>query len=158
VDIPYYGDSLVFTAVLPEDGSFDAVKAGLNATWFVNFDASSQAQQVALYMPKFKLAGQTVSWRQTLLDLGMTTLFDSGACDLKGISATKQLFISNVLQQVFVQIAEKGTEAAAATGVVGDGAAYVPLSVVLDRPFLFFIRERGGPVLFAGQVVNLPAN
>jgi serine protease inhibitor len=30
------------------------------------------------------------------------------------------------------------------------------VSVVLDRPFLFFIRERRGPVLFAGQIVSLP--
>jgi serpin B len=156
VDIPYYGDSLVFTAVLPDSGELDTVKAGLNADWFANFDNTAQSQEVGLSIPKFRLAGQTVSWRQTLLDLGMTTLFDPGTCDLEGISSAKPLFIANVLQQVYVAVAEKGTEAAAATGVLGSGAGPPPVSVVLDRPFLFFIRERGGPVLFAGQVVSLP--
>jgi serpin B len=159
IDVPYYGGSLVFTAVLPDAGQFDTVKASLNAAWFANFDATSQPQQVALNIPKFKLAGQTVSWAQTLQDLGMTTLFDRNMCDLEGITTTEPLYVTDVLQQVFIELAEKGTEAAAATAVVvGAGAALPPVSVVLDRPFLFFIRQRGGPVLFAGQVVSLPAN
>jgi serpin B len=115
-----------------------------------------------LTIPKFKLAGQTVSWAQTLQALGMTTLFDPNTCDLGGISPTKPLYVTDVLQQVFIELAEKGTEAAAATAVVvaagSAGPPPPPVIVVLDRPFLFFIRERGGPVLFAGQVVNLPAN
>jgi serpin B len=159
IDVPYYGGSLVFTAVLPDAGQFDTVKASLNAAWFASFDATSEPQQVALNIPKFRLAGQTVSWAQTLQALGMTTLFDRNTCDLEGITTTEPLYVTDVLQQVFVELAEKGTEAAAATAVVvGAGAALPPVSVVLDRPFLFFIRERGGPVLFAGQVVSLPAN
>jgi serpin B len=160
VDVPYYGDSLVLTAVLPDAGQFDTVKAGVNAAWFSNFDATSQPQQVGLSIPKFRLAGQTVPWKQTLVDLGMTTLFDPATCDLEGTSSTKPLYVAAVYQQVFVQLAEKGTEAAAATAVVVNTRNAIPLppplQVVLDRPFLFFIRERGGPVLFAGQVVSLP--
>jgi serpin B len=162
VDVPYYGDSLVLTAVLPDTGQFDTVKPTLNAAWFASFDATSQPQQVALTIPKFKLVGQTVSWTQTLQALGMATLFDPNTCDLEGISQIKPLYVSAVLQQVFVELAEKGTEAAAATAVVvatsGAPPTPPPVSVVLDRPFLFFIRERGGPVLFAGQIANLPAN
>jgi serpin B len=163
VDVPYYGGSLVFTAALPDEGQFDAVKAMVNEAWFASFDATSQSQLVDLAIPKFKLSGQTVSWKKTLQALGMTTLFDPNTCNLEGITTTEPLVVSDVLQQVFVEIAEKGTEAAAATAVVvNSGSIYVPPSqpvpVVLDRPFLFFIRERGGPVLFAGQIVNLPAN
>jgi serpin B len=164
VDVPYYGASLMFTAVLPDQGQFDTVKAAVNATWLNSFDATSQSQLVDLAIPKFKLSGQTVSWRQTLQGLGMTTLFDPDTCNLQGITTAEQLRVADVLQQVFVEIAEKGTEAAAATAVVGTAGSSSgpppppPVSVVLDRPFLFFIRERGGPVLFAGQVVNLPAN
>jgi serpin B len=161
VDVPYYGNSLVLTAVLPDAGQFDTVKASLSVAWFTSFDATSQSQPVGLSIPKFKLSGQTVPWMQTLQDLGMTTLFDPNTCDLEGISPTKPLYVTDVLQQVFVELAEKGTEAAAATAVVASRGVVMyipPVSVVLDRPFLFFIRERGGPVLFAGQIMNLPAN
>jgi serpin B len=161
VDIPYYGDSLVLTAVLPDAGNFDTVKASLNAAWFTSYDAMSQRQLVGLSIPKFKLSGQTVEWKPTLQALGMATLFDP-TCDLEGISPSKPLYVKHVLQQVFAELTEAGTGAAAATAVViGRGAVILPsppqpVPLVLDRPFLFFIRERGGPVLFAGQVVSLP--
>ena len=166
VDVPYYNGpynggtpvySLVFTAVLPDAGQFDTVKANVNAAWFANFDTSAQLQQVSLTLPKFNLSGSSVSWAQTLEALGMTTLFDSNTCDLTGISNDTSLYVSDVVQQVYVNVAEKGTEAAAATAVIGTAAGIPPpTSVVLDRPFLFYVREPGGPILFAGQVVSLP--
>jgi len=75
---------------------------------------------------------------------------------------TESRWFGAVMQQVFVELAEKGTEAAAATAVVvnTDGGITLPprLEVVVDRPFFFFVRERGGPVLFAGQIVSLPTS
>jgi serpin B len=160
VDLPYYGDSLVLTAVLPDAGQFETVKASLGVTWLSSFDATSQPSLVGLTIPKFRLRSPTVAWDQALKDLGMTTLFDALSCNLEGISASKPLYVKTVVQQVYIELAEKGTEAAAATGVVinRDGGVPPPPQyyVVLDRPFLFFIRERGGPVLFAGQIVSLP--
>lgn len=159
VDIPYYGGSLVMTAILPDSGQFDAVKASLNAAWFSSFDSTVQQQMVALALPKFTLTGTTVSWEQTLRALGMTTLFDASICNLTGITQQESLYVSDVLQQVYVAVAEKGTEAAAATAVTIRTKSAAPeptASIVLDRPFLFFVREPKGPILFAGQVVSLP--
>ncbi len=159
VDIPYYGGTLVMTAILPDSGRFDTVKASLNAAWFSNFDTTVQQQQVGLALPKFTLTGSTVSWKQTLQTLGMTTLFDANTCSLNGITQQEQLYVSDVLQQVYVAVAEKGTVAAAATAVTAVAASVEqppPTSITFDRPFLFFVREHGGPILFAGQVVSLP--
>jgi len=159
VDIPYFGGSLVMTAILPDSGQFDTVKSSLNAVWFSDFDAMAQQQQVGLTLPKFTLTGSTVSWKQTLQTLGMTTLFDENTCNLNGITQQEQLYVSDVLQQVYVAVAEKGTVAAAATAVtVETRNAVMPpsTSIVFDRPFLFFVREPGGSILFAGQVVSLP--
>ncbi len=159
VDIPYLGGSLVMTAILPDSGQFDSVKASLNAAWFSNFDTTVQQQQVGLSLPKFTLTGTTVSWKPTLQTLGMTSLFDGSTCNLSGITQQEQLYVSDVLQQVYVAVAEKGTEAAAATAVVGQTASVEqppPTTIVFIRPFLFFVREHGGPILFAGQVVSLP--
>ncbi|MBI5549118.1 MAG: hypothetical protein HY901_34975, partial [Deltaproteobacteria bacterium] len=58
-----------------------------------------------------------------------------------------------LLHQAMVVVDEKGTEAAAATVVCHIGG--IPAEVVVDRPFLFFIRHNStGVVLFNGRVVD----
>jgi serpin B len=66
------------------------------------------------------------------------------------------LFISAVLHKTFVDVSEKGTEAAAATAVkMETNEEIVPVEVRADHPFLFLIRHnRSGAILFLGRVVN----
>ena len=65
--------------------------------------------------------------------------------------------MKDVLQQVFIAVDEKGTEAAAATAVVMELTSLpaTPPPLVLDRPFVFVIHdnEHGTP-LFLGKVVD----
>ena len=67
--------------------------------------------------------------------------------------------ISDAAQNVFLDVDEVGTEAAAVTVVEGshaDSAGPPPIQFVVDRPFLFAIRdERTGTLLFIGYVANL---
>ena len=66
------------------------------------------------------------------------------------------LYISDVLHQAFIAVDESGTEAAAATAVIMDefGIPAAPAEFTVDRPFLFFIRDRSGLLLFTGQVTD----
>ena len=67
------------------------------------------------------------------------------------------MFISDVVQKAYISVDEKGTEAAAATGVVMQPTAIpMPQAVfIADHPFLFIIRDReSGAILFAGRVVD----
>ena len=84
----------------------------------------------------------------------MTSAFSSDA-DLAGI-ATEELEILDVIHQAVVAVDEKGTEAAAATAVVGGvtSAMEPPKhSITLDRPFLFAIQDdTTGTILFLGHV------
>jgi serine protease inhibitor len=60
------------------------------------------------------------------------------------------------LQKAYIGVSERETIAAAATAVVaatGSAPQQLPLFYV-DRPFLFFIRDESGAVLFSGQVVD----
>jgi serpin B len=66
-----------------------------------------------------------------------------------------------VIHQAFVQVDEKGTEAAAATAVSMLAGAAMPTMVDFtpvfraDRPFVFLIRDtRSGAVLFLGRLAR----
>jgi serpin B len=62
-----------------------------------------------------------------------------------------------VLHQAFLDVDESGTEAAAATAVIRahDGVALQPppaVTVTVDHPFFFFIRDRAtNTILFVGR-------
>ncbi|MDP6973039.1 MAG: serpin family protein, partial [Pseudomonadales bacterium] len=60
--------------------------------------------------------------------------------DFSGMSSQDDLFIAAVVHQAFVDVNEKGTEAAAATDVVADAASDVakrPTEFRADHPFVF---------------------
>jgi serine protease inhibitor len=110
---------------------------------------------------------------QTLRTLGMDRAFTqptaSGGAQFEDINGAtdpmQKLCIGEVVHQAFVEVSEKGTEAAAATAVmVSVGAAMpnrpemVPFTPVFraDRPFVYLIRDtKSGAILFLGRV-NTP--
>jgi serpin B len=107
-------------------------------------------------MPRFKF--ETPAALKPMLEaLGMKQAFLPGAADFSGMDGTRTLYIQAVLHKAFIAVAEKGTEAAAATAVVA-GRTSAPLDVLrltVDRPFLFFLRdEPTGAILFMGRVVD----
>jgi serpin B len=89
----------------------------------------------------------------------MPTAFVAGEADFSGIDGTRDLFISDVVHEGFVEVSEEGTEAAAATGVVIGVRSAVPsdepLSITADRPFLWAVIDTTtGSMLFAGKVTD----
>jgi serpin B len=73
------------------------------------------------------------------------------------MDGTGGLFVSNVVHKAFIDVAEKGTEAAAATAVImkDAGAIMVDLYVRADHPFLYLLRdEPTGAILFMGRVLD----
>jgi serpin B len=76
--------------------------------------------QVAL--PRFKIT-EEFSLAKELEKLGMQDAFRLGVADLTGMETDvrqeNSLFISAVAHKAIIDVDEKGTEAAAATGVIG---------------------------------------
>ena len=72
------------------------------------------------------------------------------------------LCISEVFHKTFFALDEESTEAAAATAVVvhaKNGHEGVPMTVKVDRPFLFAIQHRAsGACLFLGRVTDPQAD
>ena len=121
--------------------------------------------RVKLYLPRFGI-DTGAPLQGPLKGLGMALPFARGTADFSGIHVPKdpeeRLYIGDVIHQANIDVDEKGTEAAAATAVVmqatGGGCedTYAKtITLRLDRPFLFFVRDvETGAVLFMGQVTD----
>ncbi|MBA3542289.1 MAG: serpin family protein [Deltaproteobacteria bacterium] len=151
-ELAYDGQQLGMIVILPDD--LAAFEADLTATRLDEVVASLHTTQLDLTLPKFRFDAP-LSLSSVLAALGMTDAFSSAA-DFSGIDGTRDLAISDVLHKGFVGIDENGTEAAAATAVIiGDTSIPEPATLVVDRPFLFVIRDNPtGAILFVGRVVD----
>lgn len=154
VSLPYAGNELDFVIVLPDSGKFEQVESALTPSALETALASATSADVALSFPKFKL-DEEVPALGALQSLGVHDLF-ADAADLSGIDGSRDLQVTGVLHKVFISVDEKGTEAAAATGVIA-GITSVPVitPIDVDRPFLFVIRDRETKtVVFMGGIVE----
>jgi serpin B len=154
--LPYAGGTTSMLLIVPDAGTFDAFESGLtfDALEAILSTLSTPSSGVLLSMPRFNLK-TGLGLKNTLAALGMADAF-SGAADFSGIDGGRDLFISSVIHQAMVAVDEKGTEAAAATAVTFmRKAALMGESLVVDRPFLFAIRDDAtGTILFLGRVVD----
>lgn len=151
--LDYVGDTTSMIVVVPDAGTFDAFESGLTADGLAAILAGAQPSGGAdLIMPKFKFE-TAVGLKDALSALGMPEAFTSGA-DFSGIDGGRDLAVQSVIHDAIIAVDEKGTTAAAATGIVV-GTTSLPPTLVVDRPFLFFIRHGAtGAILFQGRVVD----
>jgi serpin B len=158
LDLPYRDARLSMTVLLPRarDGlpALEAQLAGALSGWLAMLDAS-EPRTVRVYLPRTRIEA-TYELNRPLGAMGMGIAFTSHA-DFGGI-AQADLAIGQVIQKAFLRIDEKGTEAAAATGVTIEATSPPPHPLPLfraDHPFLFVIREReSGALLFLGRVTT----
>ena len=155
VDVPYSWGEMSMTILLPDEGQLREFEASLDSELFHQIIAGIEIDYVTLTMPLLEFESE-FSLGNTLVGMGMPDAFGEGA-DFSGMTGSSDLWISEVVHKAFVSVDEEGTEAAAATGVVmlASGLAKEPIAVMVDRPFIFLIRDTGtGTVLFLGRVSN----
>jgi serpin B len=155
VDLPYAGDNLSMLVIMPDPGSFDAFSSALTPTVLGDITNHLAPQAVDFSMPKFTFTRPS-SLRPILESLGMTDAFDATRADFSGIDGNRDISVGGVFHQAFVSVDEEGTEAAAATAIIGTTAILSPhLTLAIDHPFIFLIRDRQtGVILFMGKVVS----
>jgi serpin B len=153
-ELAYDGDELSMLVMVPPAGQFQSFEQALTEPVLSGLVAGLQPEHLELKLPKF----ETRSSRQLAEPLsaaGLEIAFQDGA-DFSGITASESLAISDVVHQAFVKVNEKGTEAAAATAVV-IGTTSMPTTrpVVVDRPFIFAIRDNAtGALVFLGRITE----
>ena len=154
VDIPY--SSATMTVILPDAGRFGAVERLVSADFLAAFADHRAFDLIHLGLPRWSSSTE-LDLVKSLRALGIRDLFDPDAADLRGI-ADAGLYVSQVIHQANISVDETGTEAAAATAVVGDTTGGGPdgeVSVTVDRPFLYVIRDSfTNEILFAGRVLD----
>jgi serpin B len=152
--LPYDGGELSMVFLRPPLGTFQAFEASLTAERLDALLATLAPDTLNVALPRFEIRTAT-SLEDPLRALGLDVAFTEAA-DFTRMSTAAELALTTAVHQAFIRVAEKGTEAAAATAI-GGGVTSAPLSrpVALDRPFLFLVRDDAtGAVLFLGRVVR----
>jgi serine protease inhibitor len=162
VDLPYGDSSFTMTVVLPKQGqTVETLAASLTSAAWQTLAASFQSTTVDLFLPKLRLSYER-QLKPDLQALGMLAAFVPNWADFTKMSTTRgrDLYVKFVKQKTFVDVNEEGTEAAAVTGI-GIGVTSAPLTVTMrvDRPYMFVLRERlSGTVLFVAKIARMPAS
>jgi serpin B len=152
---PAEGAELSMILILPTDrGGLAAVEADLTASRFSTWVAALEREFVEIQVPKFRIE-TSLNLREALEATGLSVLFEGP--DLSGISDEEGLHVDGVIHKTFIDVDEKGTEAAAATSVmlVCSALPAEPAKFIADHPFLYAIRDKAtGAVLFVGRVAD----
>ena len=157
LDLPYGGRAFSMTIVMPpEPAGIDALLASLTAQAWDGWIAGLDSTASEVYLPKFVLSSELLL-NSTLTALGMGIAFDCDPPDMADFTrmhVPQEVCITRVKHKSFVDVNEEGTEAAAVTAVEM-GVTSAPAAIVVDRPFLFAIRETlSGTILFVGVMRN----
>lgn len=149
VELPYGGGALSMVIIVPDDlASFEAT---LSAESLVAAIDGLQDGGIHLTMPKWS-ARTHLTLNDTLSALGMPSAFGADA-DFSGMVEGGGLWLDRVEHEAFIEVDEEGTRAAAATG--GSMLGSHGVTIAIDRPFLYVIRDRGaGTILFIGRVAD----
>jgi serpin B len=165
LELPYGNNAFGMLLMLPHEGkTTDDVLEKLSGDYWNDIIRSMYGAKINLRLPRFKTECKYEMREKILSDMGMILPFTDGdgMADFSGISE-RPLVISEVIHKTFVEVNEEGTEAAAVTSVGMLGVADVPkerlpIDYIVNKPFLFAIRENStGIILFIGKMGEVAA-
>ncbi len=156
LELPYVSGTLSMVVLLPKkvDGLAE-FEQSLTAQNLTKWLPQLQQHEVVVTLPKFKITAQFML-KEILSKMGMPLAF-SPAADFSGMSEEEGLYLSAVIHKAYVKVNEKGTEAAAATGVIARAISAGPPPAIFhaDHPFVFLIRDNSSSsILFLGRLVQ----
>lgn len=157
VQLPYLSQDFLMTVIVPNTGEFAEIEEHLDQNFLDQMTSEVNQVEVNLRMPKFEYS-TTINANEVLSNLGMAEAFDPDSADFSGMTLEEALFITDVIHKADIKVDENGTEAAAATAVIMGIKSMMPgepVTLTIDRPFLFFIlHQPTGSILFMGRVIQ----
>lgn len=155
IAVPYAQNQLELVAIMPAPGTFDAFVRSLDAATVTRIAGELTPAAVDLSFPKLEITAE-VPLKDRLIALGMQSAFDDGSADFSALSDT-DVVVSDAFHRATISIDEEGTVAAAATALVLRPTSLPTeiIPIVLDHPFVFFVRDvETNALLFVGHYAN----
>ncbi|XP_037090324.1 serpin B6-like [Pollicipes pollicipes] len=157
--LPYTDRSygmLILRPLTRDMAAVSHLRDSLDSLDVANIMNKVRSSPVEISMPRFKIeAGYKL--KKTISQLGIRKLFTARA-DLGNI-ADKPLAVSEIIHKVFMEVTEKGTEAAGAGAVivVGTGSETPPpVQFTADRPFFVIVCNKKHRINLFSAYVALP--
>ena len=150
--LPYKNDKYTMTLLLPNpDKKVNDIIAIMDIENWTNWQNKHSDKNIKITLPKFTFSYEK-TFNTALINLGLGIAFTENA-NFSGLSDIDTQ-ISFVLQKTFIDVNEKGTEAAAVTvGAIETTSSGGLQKFLLDRPFLFTVTEKEtGSICFIGKV------
>ena len=157
VKIDYENQKASMFIIMPKENvDIDKYISDLDEQKFASLEKSQQTLKADVSMPKFKIESR-FEMKKVLMEMGIKAAFTKSA-DFSKMNGKSNLLIDEVIHKSFIEVSEKGTEAAAATAVIVRQKSMVMKDnpkVVINRPFVFIIREnKNNAILFIGKYVK----
>jgi serpin B len=159
LELPYGSGNVSLFIILPEnsEASLEKLQENLSSDLLNSYFNDLTETRVNVIIPKFSFTWGVESLKDILVNLGLGEAFSTSA-DFTGVSTKGGVYISDLVHKAYVEVDEKGTTAAAATGAVGMTTSMQikpPPTFLADHPFLFLIMEKtSGVVIFLGRLSN----
>ncbi len=158
VQLPYKGERFHMRILLPDPKTrMDRFLTQLTPENWNNYRTQMQECEGDIALPRFRL-DYAVELREPLANMGMGIAFEWPQADFERLA--KEFFLTGVKHRAFVEVNEKGTEAAAVTAIeMTAGCAYVEaprFNFVADRPFVCAIVNSDSDALLFLGVISEP--
>jgi len=159
VSLPYKGGMSMRVVLPPKNMPFPSFCAGLTSivgTWWTRTMGERDGH---LRLPRFRIETQA-DLTAPLKAMGMSQVFDPARAELEGLTDRKPFYLMGVMQKDFVEVNEKGTEAAAVTMLMCAAGLNPPpppppFEMIVNRPFVFAIcDDLSGAVVFLAAVAD----
>lgn len=157
IELPYENDRYALLIILPKthQGLRQLIET-FSPEILSEILPKLQSDMVNFAMPKFRM-DTTSRAEKPLIKSGLSYLFNKNA-DLSGISKTQNYHIDELVQHVSFRVDEGSSSenALTATGVHRSNPDSEE-TILVDKPFLFFVRDVvDDAIIIAGKVMNPP--
>lgn len=147
IELPYLTSGLSLLIILPSNSNSINISSFIpNAETYLKICETLEYNDVYMEIPKFKIE-TSLNLSTYLKNLGIISAFSNRDADFSALSNTDKLYISAVLQKVFFEIDERGSEAAAATSIIVSTTSFNPTEIrmpgvfIANKPFIYILKE-----------------
>jgi len=155
LELPYKGGDYSMVIVLPaKRNGLAEIEKSYGTEKLQSWLDAAKPTAVDLRLPRFTI-DSSFELAPIIAKLGAGKIFDAKRGDLTGITAEK-VALSGGRHRARITVEERAKEVDPTAIVVSVGGAPAnPVPFLVDRPFLFYIRDvRSGALLFFGRVMD----